>query len=443
MRTKLTASIFAAALLLTSSYQSPAQSSLWLEGTSGGEYVQEWLDNSVLKATVHGSGTLQAVSPYGLIPATSEKGKITCSEFREGDCWLFKQPVDKLKKKTYIEFDFSFISHPYSPLYYIVEVKDGRKWHPAIEGVRRAEENRKVKYSFKGTCIGLGNAEEPKAVLQTFRLKHTVKDTLELRIRAVGPYIGRPNNPEGDKLSSTGFTADNNTSAYINVLGRKKPKDTRKVLCIGNSFTYFFGASFDLKELAWSMGHRIHMVDAFKGGQDFGQHLELIVTNDAVREGGFDHAFLQDQSKSNLRFGQDSVEWAHLRDNAVKLAQLIREYSPGCDIIHENTWRDKGTDFGQTVPYMRKGAEALAAAEGGRVSPIVEAFDLVSDMRPDIELYWSDGHHQSAYGAYLKACVNYLVLGLPRKNFEKKASDCHLDHETAAYLRSVALDVVK
>lgn len=415
-----------------------AQTSIWLENYDELDYIQEWTSTGRLKATVSGEGVLTLGSPD--LKPVSTGGRILSDRFREGDCWLFKQPVGKVARGSYVEFDFCFLSYPGSPKYYAVEILDGGVWHPSIEPQLVAEEDPALKYSFRAPCKGTGGAEEPKNVLQTFRLRKAVKDTLCLRIRAVGPYKGGV----GDAAQSgTGFPADLNTTAYINVLGRGKTKDLHKVLCIGNSFTYYYGATFMLKEIAWGMGHRLHVVDATKGGQTFGQHLGLTVTNDAIGQGGFDFAFLQDQSQSNFRYGSDPERYAALRENAGKIAARIREKSPACDIIHENTWRRTSEDPAVRVPAMKKGAAAMAEAEKSRVSPILDAFERVMSERPDLNLYHTDGHHPNAYGAYLKACVNYLMLGIDNRNFVDRAPDCHLETATARYLRTVAVQVVK
>ena len=52
----------------------------------------------------------------------------------------------------------------------------------------------------------------------------------------------------------------------------------------------------------------------------------------------------------------------------------------------------------------------MAKAAGTWISPIGEAFRIVREGSSGINLYHTDNKHQSVYGAYLKACVNYLVL---------------------------------
>jgi hypothetical protein len=129
------------------------------------------------------------------------------------------------------------------------------------------------------------------------------------------------------------------------------------------------------------------------------------------------------------------------------VAVKVRTLSPECKAVVENTWAYWKYDFGSFKSLDdfdkngKKGARILAKAVGNaEVSPIGQAFRIVRAERPDINLYHTDKHHQSVLGSYLKSCVNYLVLyGEP---FGASASDCLLDPETAAYLRSVAERVV-
>ena len=82
----------------------------------------------------------------------------------------------------------------------------------------------------------------------------------------------------------------------------------------------------------------------------------------------------------------------------------------------------------------------MAEAAGTWVSPIGVAFRIVREGTSGINLYHTDNKHQSVYGAYLKACVNYLVLY--GEAFGSSPADCGIEASKAAYLRSVAEQVV-
>ena len=82
----------------------------------------------------------------------------------------------------------------------------------------------------------------------------------------------------------------------------------------------------------------------------------------------------------------------------------------------------------------------MAQNAGAWISPIGQAFAKVRTERPDITLLYTDDKHPAVNGAYLKSCVNCLVL--TGKPFGDDAANCDTDAATAAYLRKAAESVV-
>ena len=143
-------------------------------------------------------------------------------------------------------------------------------------------------------------------------------------------------------------------------------------------------------------------------------------------------------------YGRDGT--ASIAANCTALADKIRAKSASCKVILEQTWTFSAssyggfTDFATFENYNAKGARAMAKAAGTWISPIGEAFRIVREGSSGINLYHTDNKHQSVYGAYLKACVNYLVLY--GEAFGSSPADCGIEASKAAYLRSVAEQVV-
>lgn len=181
-----------------------------------------------------------------------------------------------------------------------------------------------------------------------------------------------------------------------------------------------------------------------KGSQTLTQHLSLGFSTDVIEQGGYDFAFLQDQSQNPANYGRDAT--ASILTGLTTLADKVRAASPSCKVILEETWTFSSasyggfTDFPTFETYNDAGAKAMAKAAGTWVSPIGPAFRQVREGGSGINLYYSDSKHQSEYGAYLKACVNYLVLFGER--FGADPADCGLNPDKAAYLRSVAEQIV-
>uniref|UniRef100_UPI003FEED9DF hypothetical protein n=1 Tax=Alistipes shahii TaxID=328814 RepID=UPI003FEED9DF len=262
-----------------------------------------------------------------------------------------------------------------------------------------------------------------------------------IRYCTVGRYTcaGGTQNISASLLPPYGFSG-----SYVQNLGTAVPGDTKKVLCLGNSFSYYSNPAWMLKEIAWNEGHYLNVKGHFKGSQNFGQQLGLSFSTDAIDIGGYDYAFIQDQSQNPATYGRDGT--ASIAANCTALADKIRAKSASCKVILEQTWTFSAssyggfTDFATFENYNAKGARAMAKAAGTWISPIGEAFRIVREGSSGINLYHTDNKHQSVYGAYLKACVNYLVLY--GEAFGSSPADCGIEASKAAYLRSVAEQVV-
>lgn len=335
--------------------------------------------------------------------------------------WLFSVPVKGIPAGEYVEFDFTIRCSANQPEYYAVDYFDQGKW----------KTDRIVK-----STLSAETTKEATSVLRTIRLADAIGDgSLQLRIRAVSEGEGRP------KFLNTSYQA-----AYIATLGTKTPIDTSRVLCIGNSFTHVGATPNMLKEIAWSQGHFLDVEAVMKGGQTFGQHLALPETTEKIREGRYDYVFMQNQSQANARYCSDAGEYAGIMEDAKTLSAKVRRWSPAAKLIFESTWSYPGRKNGGFASMeefdrlMQKGTDKIAKANKGMVSPIGRAFAVCRAERPDIKLCSKDNVHQSMYGAYLKACVNYLVIF--REPFVGDVPATRLDPQKAEYLRQVAMRTV-
>ncbi|MBR4756739.1 MAG: hypothetical protein IK076_07345 [Bacteroidales bacterium] len=219
-----------------------------------------------------------------------------------------------------------------------------------------------------------------------------------------------------------------------------KGEDEIRVLCIGNSFTYVHGTDIMLQQIAESQGVNIQVGKYLSGGYTFGKHLQNEKSREAVEFGGYDIAFLQDQSSNPARYARDNDVQVYKDFKALK--KYVKSYSPKCKVFLERTWGYSGENsqgFGTLENldrYLDKGTAKMARKACTKVSPIGKAFMEAMSLRPEVKLLGDDNHHQSLEGAYLKACVNYLVI--TRKRFSGQTACCGVDPETAAFLRSVA-----
>ena len=359
----------------------------------------------------------------------------------EGDCLMFVIPAGKQKVGPFVELDLMIGSRPAAPRYFVVEYFEKGEWKLSQAALRTAKEDSSIKYNVKLS----GRNSEPADVLQTIRFSKPVKGDVKIRLRAVGGIAcsGEPlkagAEDSGVRLLSYGYIA-----GYVADYGSTAPKDTTTVAWVGNSFTFVNAADFILKQLAWNEGHYLDMNVSTYPGARFRNHLTLETSLDVITQGGYQYVFLQDQSQQAARYGRDST--ATIKEHTQTLSSVFRYFSPDCKFVYEQTWafeKDEYGGFGSFEEFDRcadKGAALLAKVVGGEVSPIAQAFAIVRAERPDINPYSTDFHHPADYGAYLKACVNYLVMF--KKPFGDNPADFALNPEITAYLRSVAERVV-
>ena len=395
------------------------------------KFEENWISKHLIPTTHYGEGTLTAVDAEGNALERYEvvKHRPVAGPFTAGCSYLFEVPA----AGKYVDFNATFSIEDGAPMDWSLEIKDGDTWS---EGRR---------FRCHGPAFG-GNYIYTSAHY-TFKLKNAPKDgTAIVRLRALEGDV-RPVR-EGKKNEATVmFIPVTYLGVKISDFGSAAPKDTTKVLCLGNSFTYFHGSPVMLKELAWKEGHYLDISASLKGGWTMAKHLALPMTDDLVAEGGYDYVLLQDQSQAPAKVGKDRKEHAQLVKDMAAMADKVRSASPGCKAMVECTWAYPAKDGGgfgsyeAFYAYAKKGAKIMAKAVGkSRISPIADAFDLVRKERPDINLYHTDNYHQSDEGSYLKSCVNYLMLfGEP---FGDSPADCLIDKDVAKYLRKAAERVV-
>lgn len=221
---------------------------------------------------------------------------------------------------------------------------------------------------------------------------------------------------------------------------------TTRVICIGNSFTYFYDSNIRLEEIAASQGHSLKTKACIVGGYTFIRHLKNDDTMGTIVYNQYDYAFLQDQSQTPAVYARDPRAGRLIARDAAELAERVKCYSPDIKIYLEHTWAYPSGDcggFGTMENFdklLRDGAKKIAKKAHTDVSPIGEAFAIARAERPDIVLLDPDFKHQSALGTYLKSCVNYLLIY--KEPFHGEVANCGNDAATCAYLRSVAERVV-
>ncbi len=191
---------------------------------------------------------------------------------------------------------------------------------------------------------------------------------------------------------------------------------SKKILFVGNSYTYFWNLPKQVELMALAKEHKLEIRQSTAGGVNWGQHWrgeKDLNTRDIILNGGFDYVVLQNHSMSTIQ-RQDSM-----MIYGKKFAQLIRD--SGAEPILYMTWSRKWNPLMQST--ISKGYTALGKQIDAIVLPIGELWQKSRTLMPDLDLYDPDGSHPNAIGTYLTACAFF-------KLFTNEASD-GLSHRLA------------
>lgn len=375
--------------------------------------------------------------------ATTYKRSIAVSGLYTGDYLLFSVPSAPLAAGTAVDFMLTISSADNSaPKYWICEILDGDTWRTPDDRDLHTNPDGE-KYSFYTKHF---SSYQHASFAQSFTLTNPADGGMvRVRCRVVGNRNGSdaillPDNGGEIFLPSHEFHFCTMTS-YPAI----ERKDVKKVAILGNSFTHYFASAFLLKELARSQGHQIDIRVHAKGSQYFSDHLTLERSRFVTDETGYDFVLMQEQSTRYSDYAKSPQE-ATLSD-CRSLSARFREGSPAATIILENTWpfpKSNWNGFGSSAEFERQllqGTMAVARADENvnRVSPIGVAFDKAVAAGLS-DLFYTDSKHPNRNGAYLKSCVNYLMMFGER--FDANASDGGCDPAVASRLRSIAEETV-
>lgn len=190
----------------------------------------------------------------------------------------------------------------------------------------------------------------------------------------------------------------------------------KKVLFVGNSYTYFWNLPQQVAAMAKSRKVDLETRQTTAGGVNLGQHWrgeKKLRTMEMLRSPDFDFnaVVIQDHSMRSIE----------APDSMVYFGKLIAEevQRQGASLYVYITWAREFNPYMQqtvTEQYL-----VLAEAIGAQLLPVGPAWAEARKLRPDLPLYDADQSHPSPLGSYLSACVCYAVLtgespiGLPKR----------------------------
>jgi len=184
-----------------------------------------------------------------------------------------------------------------------------------------------------------------------------------------------------------------------------------RILFIGNSYTYFNSSPELLKALAKeAFPDRIIETKLIsRGGMTLEGHWQEGRALAAIESRKWDYVVLQEQSRLGMRveiddstyFGNTAqfYEYARKFDVAIKAAEA--------KTVFFMTWSRRLRPQEQAI--LTHAYTSIANELGAILSPVGLAWDLVRS-NDQIDLYYSDGSHPSAYGSYLVATSLFSTI---------------------------------
>lgn len=188
----------------------------------------------------------------------------------------------------------------------------------------------------------------------------------------------------------------------------------KKVLFVGNSYTYFWNLPQNVALMAESRNIEMTTRQSTVGGANLGQHWRYekeLKSRDIIQEGDFDAIIIQDHSKRAIEHPDSLMYFGK------KFGDLIK--SKNAQPYVYMTWAREWDPYMQQ-PIMDKYTE-LAEKINAKIVPVGLAWQRSKKLRPELNLYDPDGSHPSTVGTYLSACVFFGVLtnqspvGLPHR----------------------------
>ncbi|MCB9169074.1 MAG: hypothetical protein H6594_01845 [Flavobacteriales bacterium] len=224
----------------------------------------------------------------------------------------------------------------------------------------------------------------------------------------------------------------------------------RRVLFIGNSYTYVNDLPNTLAQLALSMGDTIIAAMSAPGGYTLQQHASYPPTLNLIASQAWDFVVVQEQSQI------PSFPIAQVQSDcfpfAAALVDTIHAHYPCTEAVFYMTWGRESGDalncpnwppvctYSGMQALLRERYLQMAVDNDAFCAPVGAAWKMVRDAWPAIDLYAADGSHPSPAGTYLAACTMYATM--LRKSCIASTYSAQLDSATAATLRMVASDLV-
>lgn len=220
----------------------------------------------------------------------------------------------------------------------------------------------------------------------------------------------------------------------------------KKVLFIGNSYTYVNNLPQLVKDIALSKSDTLVFDQSVFGGATFQTHHTSPQTYTKIKSQNWDVVVIQGQSQEPSLSNSTVMNFSY--PNAKKLVDSVRIEHPCAEVLFFMTWGRKNSDAENCPTYspscsysgmqgrLRESYLMFADSFNAACAPVGVAWKTFRNNYPLVELYDMDESHPSINGSYLAACVFYSSI------FQKAVSGATyyatVDPVTAQNIQSIA-----
>ena len=225
---------------------------------------------------------------------------------------------------------------------------------------------------------------------------------------------------------------------------------TKKVLFLGNSYTYYNDLPQLLYDMVISTGDDLIFDSRTQGGATLFNHANSADAMTKINSNNWDYVVIQGQSQEPA-LSDNYVEFSVFPYAAI-LSDSIRANDPCSRPVFFMTWGRKNGDGQNCANWppvcTYEGMDSLLNLRyrmmgdfnAGYVSPVGAVWHYLRDNNPEIELYNPDLSHPLREGSYAAACTFYAILY--QKDPNLITFDYSLTAEAAAAVRAAAKTVV-
>lgn len=201
-------------------------------------------------------------------------------------------------------------------------------------------------------------------------------------------------------------------------------QNTKRVLFLGNSYTYANNLPQLVADMATSTGKNLIFDSHSPGGYYLAQHLTNDISLEKITAGNWNHVVLQDQSMA-LAYPSTFMNFLPYD---IQLDSLIKANNSCVQTMFYATWgRKDGDSYWCTIPecatqtlisrtYFEMDStieshyKIFADSIKCPMTPVGATWRHIRQNYPSIELFDPDGSHPSLAGSYAAACAFYTTI---------------------------------